>query len=165
MALEVEDGSGKSNSESYISVTDADSYFSVRGKTAWAALDTTTKEQALRLATDYMDVRCTYFGSMYQSTQAHEWPRYPFDVTAIPTRVKNACCEYALRAASAPLAPDPVTDDRGLSVVEIENEVGGAIKERIRYQEGVLSPLTFRSYPEADAFLFPYILRRQLERA
>ena len=52
MSLVVEDGTGKADAESYISVADADTYHSNRGNTDWAALTTTEKEQLLRGATD-----------------------------------------------------------------------------------------------------------------
>ena len=54
MSLIVEDGTGKSNAESYISVADADTYHSNRDNTDWAALTTAEKERLLRIATDYM---------------------------------------------------------------------------------------------------------------
>ena len=37
MALIVEDGTAKSDAESFISGTDADTYFSKRGNATWAA--------------------------------------------------------------------------------------------------------------------------------
>lgn len=44
MALEVEDGSGKANADSYISVADADAYFAARGITLWATMQEVEKE-------------------------------------------------------------------------------------------------------------------------
>ena len=55
MAIVVEDGTGKSTAESYISVADASTYHTARGNTAWAALTTDAlREAALRKATDFM---------------------------------------------------------------------------------------------------------------
>jgi hypothetical protein len=54
MTLTVEDGTGKADAESYISVADADTYFTARNNATWAALSTSDKEAALRKATDYM---------------------------------------------------------------------------------------------------------------
>ena len=49
MSLIVEDGTGKSTSESYISVADASTYFAARAVTSWAALATDAlREAALR---------------------------------------------------------------------------------------------------------------------
>lgn len=111
MALITEDGSGVAGAESLCSVAVADAYHSARGNTAWAALTTTAKEQALRKATDYMQqtYRPMWAGLRRYSTQALDWPRvevprhdvgdyYPIDV--VPTEVQNACAELASRASA-----------------------------------------------------------------
>ena len=79
MSLICEDGSGKSDSESYISVADASSYHTARGNTAWAALATDAlREAALRRATDYMRqaYRSRWQGYKVNEDQALDWPRY-----------------------------------------------------------------------------------------
>ena len=123
MTLVVEDGSGKSNAESYISVADADTYHSNRGNTDWAALTTSEKERLLRIATDYMVAvyRLRWDGYRYVNTQALDWPRiyvpvrdicsvnaYPeyVDFDVVPTQVKNACAELALKANTETLLDD-----------------------------------------------------------
>jgi hypothetical protein len=131
MALIVEDGTGKADAESYISVADASTYHANRGNAAWAALASdTVREQNLRKASDYMVqvYRRRWNGTRIKSTQALDWPRafvlredfystgltipdvstgefyYPSD--EVPTEVKNACAELALKAASGELLPD-----------------------------------------------------------
>ena len=124
MALITEDGTGKTDAESYISVTDADTYFSNRGNAAWAALNTAAKEAALRKATDYMAARyeMAWAGLRKTSTQALDWPRYYAprrDVvggyrclplyhsdTIVPVGVQRACAELAVRASADDLSPD-----------------------------------------------------------
>ena len=77
MALIVEDGTGKSDAESFISVADADTYHSNRGNTDWASLLTAAKEQNLRKATDYICqvYRMKWAGTRVNGTQALDWPR------------------------------------------------------------------------------------------
>lgn len=118
MALIVETGSNVVGAESYLSVSDADTYHANRGNAAWAALTTTETEQALRKATDYMQTyRKRWKGYRSYATQPLDWPRrtiliddsvlnswIPYD--SIPTEIKNACAELALRAAAGELAPD-----------------------------------------------------------
>jgi hypothetical protein len=123
MSLIVETGSGASNSESYISVADASTYHTNRGNSEWAALASdTVREQALRRATDYMEqvYRLRWLGYRKLESQALSWPRdevqradftylnqfafYPDD--EVPTEVKNACAELALRASTDDLLPD-----------------------------------------------------------
>lgn len=117
MSLIVEDGSGKPDSESYISVADATTYHANRGNTAWAALTTPEMEQSLRKGTQYMVQayrdRWTGYRVNVNPMQALDWPRYGVEVDGfpvhfdiVPTDVANACAELALKASSAELAPD-----------------------------------------------------------
>jgi len=128
VALVVEDGSGLSNSESYISVADATTYHSVRGNTDWAALASdTVREQLLRKANDYLKAqyRLAWAGARKTTTQALDWPRvwvpvpdlstryigsyYPagyFPNDEIPPEVKAAAAILALIANAGPLMPD-----------------------------------------------------------
>ena len=74
MALVVEDGTGLSTAESYISVADADTYHSDRGNALWTGTDA-VKEEALRQATEYLDATYDWKGSISLTTQALNWPR------------------------------------------------------------------------------------------
>ena len=68
---------GGSTSESYNSVTDADSYFSGDPffSTVWSAFDTTTKENWLRLSTRALDRFKHYRGIRQETSQSLEFPR------------------------------------------------------------------------------------------
>jgi hypothetical protein len=115
MAIIVEDGTGRADAETYISVTAADTYHSQRGNTAWASLAIEAKEAALRKAADYMTAAYgpRWAGERVSASQALDWPR--FDVVArgfsiasniVPAEVERACAELALRASTADLSPD-----------------------------------------------------------
>lgn len=109
MALIVEDGTGLSNAESYISVVDADTYHANRNNEAWSDYSTAEKEAALRKATQYIDGRWgrRFAGEMWSMSQALCWPRTPTDwPDEIPLPLQHACAEVALRAAAAELEPD-----------------------------------------------------------
>lgn len=118
MTLNVETGTGSASAESYASVADADTYHAALGNTAWAAASVTTpaKEIALRQATQYLDrvYGRRFVGERYSKTQALKWPREDWEdedgdfVTglSIPTGLKNACMELALRAIAEDLLPD-----------------------------------------------------------
>lgn len=130
MPIIVEDGTGRADAETYISVADADTYHNLRGNTSWAGLAVATKESSLRKATEYMMqvYRLRWKGSRVSTAQALDWPRqwveyedYSFvTVTGsqvigglvyypsnkVPEEVRRACAELALRASSATLAPD-----------------------------------------------------------
>lgn len=115
MAIAVEDGTIVAGAESYITVADADTWHSNRGNTAWAALATGAKEQALRKAADHMlqVYGLRWQGDRVSASQALDWPRegveaFGFEVNAdvVPEAVANACAEFALRSLSADLTPD-----------------------------------------------------------
>lgn len=121
--------------DTYLSVSDANTYWSNRNNTDWSAASTTEKEAALREATQYVDGAYNFIG--YQIvTNVLAWPRdaaqvtqgnfagVVYDNTTIPPQVKDAVAELALEALTARLAP---TQSRGglvkrekVDVVEVE---------------------------------------------
>lgn len=158
MSLIVEDGSGKSNSESYISVADADAYHSNRGNATWATLTTTVKEQLLRKSTDYMVAvyRLRWDGYRYVDTQALDWPRlyvpvrdictvnsYQIyvDPNIVPVQVKNACAEFALKANSEDLLVDQtqVVTREKVGPIEVEYDKFSPQYKRYLQIENALS--------------------------
>jgi hypothetical protein len=111
VALIVEDGTGLSNAESYLSVADADSYFeTMRGDEStyaadWGAVSTTTaiKEACLRWATRLIDRHWAFDGEKSTTTQKLRWPRsYVEDIEGdeidgdiIPEDLQHATAEMA----------------------------------------------------------------------
>lgn len=169
MALVTEDGTGLSTAESFISVADADTYFSNRNLTLWASADFSTaeKEACLRRATDYMQqtYRSRWRGYRVNTTQALDWPRiyvprtdyvpsgyeaysqtgYAYYASdAVPVEVENACAELAWRAAFGELL-----SDQGTPVIE---KTVGPIT--IRYAEGARQT---KRYAAVDAILAPLL--------
>lgn len=161
--LIVEDGTGRADAESYVSVAFADSYHTARGReTTWTDLDTDVKEQALRMATDYMGqaYRVRWAGCRRTDTQALDWPRYDapkpdapggygpwpayYDDDIVPTEVQRACAELAFRhATGTDLAPDldpPVTREK---VGPIEVEYAQGDRQTVKFQaiDMLLGPL------------------------
>lgn len=149
MSIIVETGSIVAGAETYVSVTDADTYHSNRNNTAWAAAITATKEAALRAATAYVDgkYRKRWKGRKVQPVaQPLEWPRTGVSVAnsgsglasaftdvgvnglslipynQIPQRLKDATCEAALRALAGPLSADAASNIKRekLDVMETE---------------------------------------------
>jgi hypothetical protein len=173
MALIVEDGTAKADAESLCSVSAADAYHAARGRAAWAALDTTAKEQNLRLATEFMGqaYRLLWAGTRVSANQALDWPRayaprrdylpsstlpppslhgtfyYPADV--VPADVVKACAELALKASNG----TPLMADRGQDVTErtvgpITTKFANGSRAGTRYAavEGMLS-MFFKTTP------------------
>ena len=93
--------------------------------------------------------------------QVLEFPRqYLYDaagilVDGIPARLQEAMYEYAYRAQSAALAPDPTVDPSGLKKTMTEKKVG-PIVTKISYAENQL-PVITTPYPAADRLLQEYV--------
>lgn len=91
--------------------------------------------------------------------QPLSWPRVGVyyrgaEVAGVPEGVENAVYEYAQRARSGALLPDPTVDASGRRVVESSEKVG-PIETMLRLGEVV--SLFSRSYPAADRLLEPYL--------
>lgn len=98
----VEDGSGISNANAYVSVSDARAYAEARGVT----LPTADDDVAIMLinATDYIESKACQFGGVPTfADQALSWPRTgfeingePFPVDAIPKNLVKAQCQLVI---------------------------------------------------------------------
>ena len=169
MSLIVENGSGLATAESYISVVDADAHHASRGtaEASWVGLDTDIKEQCLRRATDFMlqTYRGTWKGvAVKPDTQALDWPRYSvypnenvlyaLSSTTVPTEVKRACAELALRANSGDLTSDVAPTGAVLSeqVGSIAVTYANASATQVRYTaiDRMLGPLLLDGAGEAQ---------------
>ena len=166
MPLTLEDGTGLAEANAYADRTYADAYFLLRGNTAWGALSTALRDEALIRATDYIDVR---WGPLLRSTrltetQALEFPmvafynRHGFLVEGLPDKVRKATCEYAFRAATVDLMPDPEIDASG-SRLTLKRERGGPIEEETAFSTYGQAIITIRPYPLADRLLADFVGR------
>lgn len=152
MALVTEDGTGKSDAESYCSVAAADARHTALGNSSWTG-DDTAKEQALRKATQFIEglYRQRWKGSRSTRDQALSWPRYGaivggWDVrsTVVPTEVANATADLAVKALSAELAPD-------LERAVIREKVGPLETEYSEYSSDV------KRFRAAEMMLAPFV--------
>ncbi len=76
LTLIKEDGTGKSDANSYADVADGDAYFEGHlYATAWTAATADTKAAALVMATRLVDSQVQFNGFRVNETQALQWPR------------------------------------------------------------------------------------------
>lgn len=143
MALVVEDGTGLTNSESYIDVDFADAYFLKRGITEWATL--TNREQLIIRAMDYIENNYTYQGAKLVLTQSLQFPRLINGETVYPIALKNAVCELALKSNEEDLLSD--TDK-----TTIREKVGALEVEYDPNQDNI------KSYNYVNKLLAPYLV-------
>ena len=102
----VEDGSGKYNSNSYVSVEYADKYFTDTNNNKWLELPNEEKESALIKSTQFIDVVFNWKGKKKTYKQALNFPRIDlvdkdgYIVEGIPKSLMIAVCEGAFISSS-----------------------------------------------------------------
>lgn len=157
----VEDGTGLSTANSLLSAADADLInLDYENSSDWTTASTAEKEQALRLATRYLDYHYTWLDYKTYSTQALQWPRlemYDEDGNSIanniiPERVKRACAYLALKVIEGnTLLEDFDTESK----VKKTKDVIGPITEEREYVHGEDPDKT---YQIADRLVAPFII-------
>jgi hypothetical protein len=186
MAFTVEDGTGLTTANAYVSVEFCNTYHSERGHSGWSG-SSTSKQRAIVRATDYVDKRFgrRFRGYRTSGDQALEWPRYDaFDedrqtlsgtYDAVPRQLQKAVAEYALRALAliagtdADLAPD--SGESTGDVIE-ESVTVGPISESKRYasaqsraaQSSVVSDSKIPEYPAADLWVEELLIPSSVRR-
>ncbi len=154
MALIVQNNDGSvPGANAYISVEEFKAYHDDRAQ-PYAAYSDAEIETAIIRATDYLDQRFRYVGKRRQGrSQTTEWPRLDaWDgdghyVNGIPAEVKEATAEYALRALSTVLNPDPEQSATGFAI-QSKSESVGPISESVTYVTGAVFAMP--RYPAAD---------------
>ena len=141
--LVIEDGTGLSNSESYIDVAFADAYFLKRGINEWASLE--NKESLIIRAMDYIENNYSYKGTKLVSTQSLQFPRVIDGETVYPLALKNAVCELALKSNDEDLLAD--TDK-----TTIREKVGALEIEYDPNQDNI------KSFNFVNKLLAPYLV-------
>jgi hypothetical protein len=158
VALVAEDGTGKSNANSYLSVAGANTYHATfTGSTDWAAATASTKELALIRATQYVDAR---FHGQWRGFRANEgqslvWPRfcaedddgYAIDDGSVPQKLAHAVAELALRVV---LGDDLLGVVAEPGTIASESSSVGPLSESVTYLGG--KPHGYQ-YPRVEALL------------
>jgi hypothetical protein len=127
LSLVVENGTGKTNSNSYCTVEEADEYHLSRFNSAsWQNTTSHTRETALVWATRLLDESVDWAGEAANTDQALGWPRIGvqeknhyqyFDHNEIPTWLKNATAELARYLINEDRTAEP--DDSGYSSIKV----------------------------------------------
>lgn len=134
-----------------VSVTDADSYFSDRGATAWAGTNA-VKQGALTRATDYVK-------AMFLARFNTDLFVVNTGIVTIPDALSKAICEYAIIELVTPgsLAPPLKVDDSGNAVVMVAKKVG-PIEKRYQVIGGGSRWMSRRRFPIPDALIAALLL-------
>lgn len=153
MALIVEDGTGKVDADSYISLSDFEAYC-VRFNYDLTDYSTAEREAALRSAALYIDSAWRFRDIKGSADQALEFPRAVgavdrdgLTIASVPLRLKNAQCELAIYAAASPGG-----DLLPASTTGIKSETVGPISTT--YMDGIVSQ---PAYAKIENFLRPLV--------
>ncbi len=164
MALVVEDGTGVAGANSYSTVAEFKEYHKDRGTDISGLGGVADIEKLLIQATDYITQRWdpVFMGSKESSDQPLAFPRkylYDFNgdlVVGIPSKLKWAQAEYALRAASGSLFTEPTTQASGQVATLIREKIG-PIETETRFAEGSTQQVV-KSIPMGDRWLQEYVV-------
>lgn len=166
MALEIEDGTGKADSNTYVGIADARAYATARGTTLPA--DDGAVEAMLHKAADYLEsLRARYQGSKTWPApvvdpphvrQAMQWPRtgvvidcdYELPDNVIPDELKNAQMQYCIELQKG---FDAMASNDGRVVKKTKVDV--IEKEFFSAVDMGLSGVPAASLPAVDALLAP----------
>ena len=170
LTLVKEDGTGKTNANSYANASDGDAYFDAHlYAEAWDNADSGAKDVALVMATRLIDSLCQFRGRKAHSTQALQWPRAecpdpdrgqksstvvaPISDTyvpenIVPTPILSATCEMAreLLIADRTAAPpgegvDEVQHSESSSTDDGTNKTSSSLSNTTRYDKGDTRPI------------------------
>lgn len=119
MALVIVTTAGAANANAYASLVDAEAYaLTLPVANDWATATDPQKNAALVQATRMMDTLLWNGWRTAPTVQALQWPRngvvdrenYYLDPATIPAKIRDACCEFAVRL----IADDRAADAGGL---------------------------------------------------
>lgn len=122
IALVVEDGTGKANANSYLSVEEAsDQFAGSEMEQTWTTMSSQQQEKLLRDATKWLEARFRFYGEALTADQALQWPRTKnFDelgriipAGVIPKQLKDAVFALAYAFAADPDSADDVVSGQG----------------------------------------------------
>jgi len=150
--LVVEDGSGKSTANTYLSRADATTYHTDHtGSSDWTDATDGEKDQALILATQAIDIHYgkTWKGIRSHKTQALAWPRdnvedfdgFTLSNDSLPAKLESATAELALRVITETdgIIPDQ-TEEAAVKRTKVKI---GSLEEEIEYMGGELPDTLF----------------------
>jgi len=160
--LIVEDGTGVEDANAYATLAFVEEYHRLNGNAEWAAAVEDDRVRSIIQATTYIGQRWIFAGQRVFIEQTLDWPRLGAPDSdgvdwwleeVLPPVLARVTAEYALRALTSPLAPDPTvdSDDAGRFVTMRYDRVGPIIEER-RYSDR-RSVSHLRPIPGADRMM------------
>lgn len=158
----VEDGSVVSGANALVSVADADQFAENYGNpSSWSNASTPEKENAIRLATRYLNFHYIWDGFKYDVDQTCQWPRTnmtdedgnDIDFDIVHEQVKEACAYLAVKVMDGDTLLEDFDNE---SKVKKSKDVVGPITEEREYAHEGESPE--KTYQVVDILVATFIL-------
>ena len=136
MAITPQTLEGLSTANSYITITDFNTYHTARGNDI-STLDDTKKEQLIIKAMDYIEsVYSGYFkGELTNDLQSTLFPRLIDEVNVLPKQIKEAQCILALKAIDEELLVDSSKAIKSEQVGSLKVEYEAFSNETKKYNQ------------------------------
>lgn len=161
MALIVEDGTGKTDADTYADLEFADAYHVGVGNHRWSEAAPSEKEAALRSAANYMvgRYRHKWKGYRVKIDQRLDWPRHDVELedtaqpgatgqvyqftglypsNSVPEAVKIAQCEFALVALDGPLVQNLTQGKKSVKIGPLAIDYDTTSSQRVRYDTAAI---------------------------
>lgn len=141
----VEDGTGLTNSNSYVTLQEAEDYLSIKSASAFEIWDAEIdQENFLMLATRLLDQRANFQGSKTVQASALRWPRtgvsdrdgISLAYDEVPPAIKAATIEIAYHLLSQNVDPSLPTQKSDGQIASIKADV-----VEIKYVAGTAGPV------------------------
>jgi len=155
----VEDGTGKADANSYVTLAEANSFFDTVPLTnTWASKTDDQKTRLCIAATRMLDACFSWTGFKINATMALQWPRnlsrdpnvyagvfyrnpntflgQYYDPSKIPAQIKNATCQLIISLLDP--ADDRTGDRQGIGIDSFEVYEGVKVKFDARYSRPVI---------------------------
>jgi len=165
MAFTVEDGTGVTGANSYMTVDEFKAYHAERGTSTSALGSSGDMQKLLVQGADYIEQHWDFKGvKEFADDPPLSFPRMSLRdrngdlVTGIPDKLKWAQAEYALQANEGDLFLTPTQDASGLQLTKDLKRVGPLTTEK-QYTPGSVQDTT-QEYPKADKWLREYVVPR-----
>lgn len=132
MAFTLEDGTGVTGANAFVSVGELNEFMVDRGEDVYANIDSEKQAAIITASQDYIDTFFTFKGTSLTDTQGMQ---IPTDCVGLIADIKRACCMSAVLDLKSRLFVDP-TDIAQKNVIEEESKVGSLMDKVVYSDEG-----------------------------
>jgi len=162
MAFVVEDGTGLSDANAYITVQEYKDYHSDYGNADYDPLDDALIKQYILNATQYMDGEYIgrYGGQKTKFEQALLFPRawlededgYTVNSDEVPLKVKQACCEFSYLYKTQGFIYQDIDKDSFIEELKLDTMEVVYSEDSLNYPSRLI-----KTYTKADSLLKAYL--------